>query len=35
MAVKSDGSTEGGRYVTVYGYAHVAPPAGAVRMGSH
>ncbi|HEX3913339.1 MAG TPA: hypothetical protein VHW71_07525 [Steroidobacteraceae bacterium] len=35
LVVKSEGSTEGGRYVTVYDYAHVTPPAGAVRMGGH
>jgi hypothetical protein len=33
LILKSEGSTEGTHYVTVYDYAHVTPPANAAPMG--
>jgi hypothetical protein len=33
LITKSEGSMEGARYSAVYDYAHVTPPADAVRMG--
>jgi hypothetical protein len=33
LITKSEGNMEGARYSAAYDYAHVAPPANAVRMG--
>jgi hypothetical protein len=35
LVLKLEGSNAGTRYVTTYDYAHVTPPADAVRMGGN